>query len=458
MPSRKPAGAQRGARGHVNLRLGERALPISADRGYSLLRDPQRLAEFLAEHAQRLPHAQSATHFALPLGPGDAEKLIVTASGRGVTCLSADMATTSPVLPWEQIAQFLDRQHRLFRAQLEVQREPESSSVTPLQRSYLSPWRVTREEFQSLETLAPLCMELAKENVVYATDALALLSKKPVRFREESAASLWQLYTGAALWVMACRREAEGIPLAYGLILNAPDVYLSARALAVLWSDPERTLEVTGELANERERLLGVACRFVLPGLAVRCPAWARDAARLARRLLERHPIADPNEISRTIRSFEDGLPDVVAAWESCFQPEPMGEVFEAWRRIGMSLSDRGPQSGTPPEVVSAWREILHARRVPLLLPDDPVFPLILSWLPVEALLPPAEPDPLWRRSEGIRYIQDTLSPMVRIRTLAEFKRGPVSKERSPGRNAPCPCGSGRKFKSCHGQVGAGGA
>ncbi len=37
-------------------------------------------------------------------------------------------------------------------------------------------------------------------------------------------------------------------------------------------------------------------------------------------------------------------------------------------------------------------------------------------------------------------------------RQNAEARRQPVHKEKLPGRNDPCPCGSGKKFKNCHGR------
>jgi preprotein translocase subunit SecA len=39
------------------------------------------------------------------------------------------------------------------------------------------------------------------------------------------------------------------------------------------------------------------------------------------------------------------------------------------------------------------------------------------------------------------------------VAPVAPFVRG----ERKVGRNEPCPCGSGRKFKHCHGALQAGG-
>ena len=37
-------------------------------------------------------------------------------------------------------------------------------------------------------------------------------------------------------------------------------------------------------------------------------------------------------------------------------------------------------------------------------------------------------------------------------RQNAEARRQPIHKEKLPGRNDPCPCGSGKKFKNCHGR------
>ena len=36
--------------------------------------------------------------------------------------------------------------------------------------------------------------------------------------------------------------------------------------------------------------------------------------------------------------------------------------------------------------------------------------------------------------------------------TRAQQPRTPVIKDKLPGRNDPCPCGSGKKFKQCHGK------
>ena len=47
----------------------------------------------------------------------------------------------------------------------------------------------------------------------------------------------------------------------------------------------------------------------------------------------------------------------------------------------------------------------------------------------------------------------DVLSTEARIEIVKEFKRSrTVVKEKEPGRNDPCPCGSGKKYKKCCGK------
>ena len=36
--------------------------------------------------------------------------------------------------------------------------------------------------------------------------------------------------------------------------------------------------------------------------------------------------------------------------------------------------------------------------------------------------------------------------------TRSQQPRNPIIKDKLPGRNDPCPCGSGKKFKNCHGR------
>jgi preprotein translocase subunit SecA len=42
--------------------------------------------------------------------------------------------------------------------------------------------------------------------------------------------------------------------------------------------------------------------------------------------------------------------------------------------------------------------------------------------------------------------------PMEEASQRGEEKRKPIRVAKTPGRNDPCPCGSGKKYKYCHGK------
>ena len=46
---------------------------------------------------------------------------------------------------------------------------------------------------------------------------------------------------------------------------------------------------------------------------------------------------------------------------------------------------------------------------------------------------------------------QNALSPSQNFQSKALNKRTPIKVDKKVGRNEPCPCGSGKKYKKCHG-------
>ena len=74
---------------------------------------------------------------------------------------------------------------------------------------------------------------------------------------------------------------------------------------------------------------------------------------------------------------------------------------------------------------------------------------------------PQAAPDEMPQRQQYTESKQDVneeqLTDPNQAAAAAQDTRGkqpqnPIVKEKMPGRNEPCPCGSGKKFKNCHGQ------
>ena len=67
-----------------------------------------------------------------------------------------------------------------------------------------------------------------------------------------------------------------------------------------------------------------------------------------------------------------------------------------------------------------------------------------------------AEPEPASRQERYVESREDLTDPnqeaAARQDTREPQKQQPVVAEKLPGRNDPCPCGSGKKFKNCHGR------
>mgnify|MGYP000103854823 CR=1 FL=1 len=66
-----------------------------------------------------------------------------------------------------------------------------------------------------------------------------------------------------------------------------------------------------------------------------------------------------------------------------------------------------------------------------------------------------AAPEPQAPRQQYREEKQDLSDPHQQAaaeRDTREVKREPVRAEKTVGRNDPCPCGSGKKFKNCHGR------
>ena len=66
-----------------------------------------------------------------------------------------------------------------------------------------------------------------------------------------------------------------------------------------------------------------------------------------------------------------------------------------------------------------------------------------------------AAPEPTRQQpqyTESREDLSDEAAAQAAARDTREHRQEPIVKEKMPGRNDPCPCGSGKKFKNCHGQ------
>ena len=56
------------------------------------------------------------------------------------------------------------------------------------------------------------------------------------------------------------------------------------------------------------------------------------------------------------------------------------------------------------------------------------------------------------RYNESKQELNADGQPLVDPNQASQVNRTPIIKDKLPGRNDPCPCGSGKKFKNCHGR------
>ena len=64
----------------------------------------------------------------------------------------------------------------------------------------------------------------------------------------------------------------------------------------------------------------------------------------------------------------------------------------------------------------------------------------------------PERPAPRQQYQETKTDLSDPNQRQAAARDTREVKREPVRAQHTVGRNDPCPCGSGKKFKHCHGK------
>ena len=64
----------------------------------------------------------------------------------------------------------------------------------------------------------------------------------------------------------------------------------------------------------------------------------------------------------------------------------------------------------------------------------------------------PEMPTPRQQYKETKQDLTDKNQQAAANRDTREQKREPIRAQKTVGRNDPCPCGSGKKFKNCHGR------
>jgi hypothetical protein len=124
----------------------------------------------------------------------------------------------------------------------------------------------------------------------------------------------------------------------------------------------------------------------------------------------------------------------------------------------GVKWSSHTYSGSDTSRTVDQMEAVVGGSRVRTLFPDGPNSNnLIVRFDKAAPNQPTGEPEPIWFKVLPAPYCPTHLPPIPSVKPRQSSFSQPVRPSKPPegagkktGRNAPCPCGSGKKFKHCH--------
>lgn len=448
-----------------------RVTPEEAALAAELARDAVAVKGFLLEAHRRDPTLPTAARYALPLSSAATPAhILVTAEGHPVTCLAAGMPMhDSQPVPHALVASFVDALRGAVKAAVAMQRD---GGGTVLDRLLRQPQVLTRGDVDTLATMAPLLTPLLTECVTQATDLLkhdlAQWVEGHIPDGPHVQDAWWPRYLRGSL---AMGLGAASVFPARAVVLHTgvADVHISGRAAWHAMRRGAETLDVLEDLAATHglfgaEHELGVGVALHSPLLSGRVRAFLRahkhrdgagyltllhKALDEPRRAIEQ-PLTALLPVLPAVLTPQDAQPGGVLSPETLSQAKrALGDVgaltpLEVAARLHKKLALLVEKLTTPShaEHGATWTRLI--RWIPVRFNSLPLGTLLLARAPQDALLPdPTGVTADWSPEMGALYVTQVLRSFV--------KRAQPAGAAPPGPNAPCPCGSGKKFKKCHG-------
>jgi len=434
-----------------------------------LYRDHQLVQEVLAH--VRLPEGAERVAIALADG-GDGPHVVVARGGAFVTCLGRGMSTGSlPVVSRARVDALASRAERV-REGLALAKRRGFDETRLLARIRTAGSAVAREDFVAAAAMlgpaAPLLMSIYLEHADDVEHAYLLLTPRagnpgmlPAAWREVARAAWAMAHASTILassagrdwatrWGETERRTGHSawafltMQAAFPFVVRA--AWVAARlgkpmfpAYKERFFTPKNTIEL-------RESAWGLLC------MGLRHESLRGDVMRV----LRAPPRSDAREswVAPDHTLFAQ-VADTVMNKEAELRAEALdlGRGFAAVRL--RDLPESSPHRATAPDQV----------------PDDLALPALFgAWVDghngdrandvtllgvVAASRARAEDfyfPATVRHALGEEDLADTGESLVAMRKTLQGPRAPVRQEVRPGRNAPCPCGSGAKYKRCHGR------
>lgn len=434
----------------------------------SLYRDHEAV-RFLLERAG-VPG--EAPRVAISIGSEDKGPfVVVTREGHFVTCLGEGMSTGGlPVVPRARLDALLARlrEQRSKRELVEKALRPDEDEGDLFGRVVFRGSRVAREDWVVLEALAPvlgdeprrLLVTVSKE-VVEAIPTLMRI-KKPTGEHKIPLESEYKLeWAIAHLMLLTCAGDRasldatidEQLKVKTPLTICSSGLGGSTFMLRAAWAAArlgKGYLPVLRDaLARAEEKLFMMDAVMAIAAVGLRHAATTADA----RRVLASFARAEATPTEKLRGQYARAALDVMDA------PEAFAKAaLDCGRGICLQAGEEALPEGHP----------LRFRRDED-VPDDLALSAALGvdanvfehpdsyfTMAAVALAARAAAADFYFPRAVVRAYQGAWIPEETVLRLERFRAGvspgvPVRSERKPGRNDPCPCGSGKKWKKCHG-------
>lgn len=437
------------------------------------------LVEFIL-HKARLP--ESAESVAISLAdPERGPFVIVTRTGRFVTCLGEGMRVEpeTPVITRQHLDSIVEKADD-FRARIEQAYRVAGNKGRVhqlLRRIYTAADDLSREEFIGLSAWRPLLgreflLQLL-DAVRYLEDARRVLRKldKPPRQYEAMLRDYWNVFWAMghlALLVGSDARELlevapeiltlmteSRVTLSWGLVRQGflPLALRGAWLAGKLGKSGATLYKHAYEQAESPLQLIDTGLGLV---------ALAARHSGLRGEIRKALPRQFPQEGTFLDRFMNAIIAAARAATTLYFDDQDTyrENILDIGRKTYLRMTGTVPP-GSPIEP-----EHLASVREDLVLPSIAAFPFcylndVEMTLHTFMMMPyaaRAEPEAFYYLQADLARITRPWQPEDSLQLLRMFRdrdRGgsprPVRVEKAPGRNDPCPCGSGKKYKRCCG-------
>ena len=448
-------------RKHVELALG-------------LYRDHE-LVRYILSHTRL---AEGVERIAIALEEGSqGPHIIVARSGAFVTCLGRGMSTGALPIVTRAHLDGLASKFQRVREGLELARKRGVDETRLLDRIESAGPGITREDFLAASAILGPAVPLLFG--VYSDWATAIQELHPLlqttrrsavpqktRAERDLARGAWACAHAAIILVDSASREwvrewasfpEHNTGSAWSVLVSQGPFPFAMRAawLAGRLGKPM--------LASYKERFArpGHAIELREAGLGLACMALRHGALRNeALKVLRSPPVADgkdPSELAPQYTFFAE-LAALVEAKEDSLRAEALDlgrkmvveRTLEAPEGSPYRFTDAGqvPDDLALPALFSLWYDALNGERA-----GD------LTLIGVVAAAQARAEDFYYPSaaihamvSHDLRDLEDAGQSMVEMHHRLLGTQKTVVRGVRPGRNDPCPCGSGRKYKKCHGR------